>query len=322
MATYIPQKNEDAPAVSGDLAVPVLGVRNDVAASKTDNDGDYSALATDAAGRVGIADLGGSITVDGSVSLSAVVPGTGATNLGKAEDAAHTSGDVGVMALGVANATLVDRAADSDYVPVATTKSGAVAVAGFDLLDSGELVPILCDIDGTVHVALAGVTAVGGDIAHDSADSGLPVKVGGKACATSTAPTPVANADRANLMVDDLGRVVVVPGHVRDLIADITPLTLTSTTTVTDLIAADANNTNDLLSLVCVNISSTGTEVIVYNDDGTTVRWGFYVPGNDMRGIVWQVPLKAEAVNKKWKIKTVTSVASLKVYGQYVKNGA
>lgn len=55
---------EDTPAVDGSLGQAVLGVRNDVAVPKTTNDGDYTFLATDAAGRIGIADLGGSITID------------------------------------------------------------------------------------------------------------------------------------------------------------------------------------------------------------------------------------------------------------------
>lgn len=63
-------KAEDAPAVTADLGIPILAVRNDTAASKTSNDGDYSMLATDAAGRLGIADLGGSITVDGTVAVT------------------------------------------------------------------------------------------------------------------------------------------------------------------------------------------------------------------------------------------------------------
>lgn len=50
--------------------------------------------------------------------ITSVIPGTGATNLGKAEDAAHTSGDVGVMALGVRqNAPAALGGTDGDYVP-------------------------------------------------------------------------------------------------------------------------------------------------------------------------------------------------------------
>lgn len=52
--------------------------------------------------------------------LTSVVPGTGATNLGKAEDAAHVSGDVGVLILGVRSdvpnlPTVASTNANSDY---------------------------------------------------------------------------------------------------------------------------------------------------------------------------------------------------------------
>lgn len=77
-------KPEDSPAANADSGIPVLGVRNDTGATTTSADGDYTWLATDAAGRVGIADLGGSVsiddnggsvTVDGSVSLAAATTG-------------------------------------------------------------------------------------------------------------------------------------------------------------------------------------------------------------------------------------------------------
>ena len=65
-----------------------------------------------------IAKLGANSGVDiGDVDVTSVVPGVGATNLGKAEDAAHTSGDVGVMALGVTLATPASLGADGDYQP-------------------------------------------------------------------------------------------------------------------------------------------------------------------------------------------------------------
>ncbi len=63
-------QTEDTPSAGGETGTLPLGVRNDTGATKTSNDGDFSAIATDAAGRVGIADLGGSITVDGTVSVS------------------------------------------------------------------------------------------------------------------------------------------------------------------------------------------------------------------------------------------------------------
>lgn len=66
-----------------------------------------------------------------SVQTSADVPGTGATNLGKAEDAAHTTGDTGVFALGVRNDTLADTTnTNADYSQVSTDIKGRMMTAG------------------------------------------------------------------------------------------------------------------------------------------------------------------------------------------------
>lgn len=81
-----------------------------------------------------VSDAGGSLTVDGTVAVSgsvtvathdvgsittAVVPGTGATHLGKAEDAPHSSGDVGVMALAVRQGSPANSSGtDGDYEPL------------------------------------------------------------------------------------------------------------------------------------------------------------------------------------------------------------
>jgi hypothetical protein len=64
VATYVPKETEDAASSGGEDGVPIIAVRNDAAASKTSTDGDFSMLAVDSAGRVGVADLGGSVTVD------------------------------------------------------------------------------------------------------------------------------------------------------------------------------------------------------------------------------------------------------------------
>jgi len=53
-----------------------------------------------------------------AVQADSVIPGFGATNLGKREDDAHASLDTGVMALGVRKATPIDLSgADGDYEP-------------------------------------------------------------------------------------------------------------------------------------------------------------------------------------------------------------
>lgn len=57
-------KLEDTSHSTGAAGVFVLGVRNDNGAVTFCSDGDYSPIAVDSAGRVGISDLAGSITVD------------------------------------------------------------------------------------------------------------------------------------------------------------------------------------------------------------------------------------------------------------------
>lgn len=65
----------------------------------------------------------------GSETITSVVPGTGATNLGKAEDAAAASGDTGVSSLAVQQASPQDDAADGDYANLKVS-SGRLWVSG------------------------------------------------------------------------------------------------------------------------------------------------------------------------------------------------
>lgn len=62
---------------------------------------------------------------------TSVTPGTAASNLGKAEDAGHSSADVGVMLLGVRDDSPDTARADTDndYVPLSVTSTGALRIA-------------------------------------------------------------------------------------------------------------------------------------------------------------------------------------------------
>ena len=116
-------KAEDSVAASGDSGVPILGVRNDAATSKTSADGDYSMLATDSAGRVGIADLGGSISIDDNGS-SITVDGTVASNT-----TPTTTGGLSVYRNIDMNATPVNIKASAGQVYgyyIANTATGSV----------------------------------------------------------------------------------------------------------------------------------------------------------------------------------------------------
>lgn len=108
---------EDAASAGAETLLMIGAVRNDAAASKTSADGDYSAIAVDAAGRVGIADLGGSISVDGTVTAAG----------GAAHDAA-VSGNPNLIAAKASAAAPSDVSADGDVATLWALRSGALAV--------------------------------------------------------------------------------------------------------------------------------------------------------------------------------------------------
>lgn len=77
---------------------------------------------------IGKLSANGGVTI-GDVNVISDIPGTGATNLGKAEDAGHTSADVGVMMLGVRKDTATQvTSADADYTAPSLDAYGAAFV--------------------------------------------------------------------------------------------------------------------------------------------------------------------------------------------------
>lgn len=107
-----------------------------IAGDTTSIDGKITACNTGAVvlatGSAAIGKLAANSGVDiGDVDVISIVPGVAATNLGKAEDAGHTTGDVGVMALSVrfdAGGALAGT--DLDYAPLQVDANGALRVTG------------------------------------------------------------------------------------------------------------------------------------------------------------------------------------------------
>jgi hypothetical protein len=115
-------KAEDAAHASGDTGVFMLGVRNDSHATRTSTDGDYSPISVDLAGRINIGSL--------NTIANSIVPGTASNQLGKQEDAAHSSGDVGVMALAVRNDAETPLATNGNYIPITVDSANRIKISG------------------------------------------------------------------------------------------------------------------------------------------------------------------------------------------------
>lgn len=124
---------------------------------------------------VNLAEVGGVAVALGQGLMAASIPvaiasnqaWTGATGLGKAEDAVHGSGDVGIMALGVATDGSTALSAAGDYSVMGTDTAGNMRVVG--------------------------------SVASAATDSGNPVKVGGVYRATASTLT---DGQRSDLITD------------------------------------------------------------------------------------------------------------------------
>lgn len=113
-----------APTLTTLPALMIGSVRKDSATALAGTDGDISVLQVNSTGSLRV-----DVTAIASMAAitTSVTPGTSAAHLGKAEDAAHSSSDTGVMALSVRTDTPSQRAGtDGDYATINTNASGAV----------------------------------------------------------------------------------------------------------------------------------------------------------------------------------------------------
>ena len=87
------------------------------------------------------------------VTVGAITPGTGATDLGKAEDAQHTSGDVGIEVLAVQTAAPADKAAEGDYAVVEVSGGRVWVSGGAPTADSSAASSIYAPVTSVVTAA-------------------------------------------------------------------------------------------------------------------------------------------------------------------------
>jgi hypothetical protein len=242
-------------------------------------------LANDSTGVVSVDDGGGALTIDGTVTanLSAtdnavldtidavldainakLVTGTviGDVNLGATDnavlDAIDSNTDYGAVVGGGAEATAL-------RVTIANDSTGVLSVD-----DNGGALTV----DGTVT---ASNTA--GDVAHDTGDSGNPVKVGGKAVSfDGTVPgTAVAEADRTNFITDLYGRQYVETCHPRYFNARADYAGAQTNATVQ---AAPGASLKLYITDIMISNGATAGNITLLDGSGGTVIWEIYTAIN------------------------------------------
>lgn len=136
--------------------------------------------------------IGTVTTVSAITAVGTITPGTAASSLGKAEDAAHTSGDVGVFALGVRNdaGATAGSNTNGDYTQLSTDANGRT------IITSKTATATLSNVAGSatsVTLIASNTDRLGATIVNDSSVN-LYVKFGSTASATSYTVKMVASA--------------------------------------------------------------------------------------------------------------------------------
>lgn len=166
---------------------------------------------------------------------------------------------------------------------------------------------IKAEVEGTL-TALA--TAVG-NVAHDSADSGNPVKVGGRARTSDI--TAVANNDRTDFITDKSGKQINLPYAIpENFVSGANSADLTNTNS-TQIIAAQGSGLKTYVTdiLVTNSHSSTGTVVKILSGSTLLAR-GYAAPGGGGFAKNFAIPLVGGA-NTAINAQCETSGAAVQV---------
>lgn len=185
--------------------------------------------------------------------IEGLYPGTTADSLGKAEDAAHASGDVGILQLGVRNDSgAALSGTDLDYTPIATNSRGAV----FGDIQSG--------LSANIATSILKLE----DAAHASGDAGVQALTV-RSDAFTTAPAS-ASGDYQPPWTDRWGRTlsIIAPHEITTKSCSTTATTTANTQIVPN---QGAGVRVYVTSVGCSNTSAVASEIQL--KDSTTAIW-------------------------------------------------
>jgi hypothetical protein len=171
-------------------------------------------------------------------------------------------------------------------------------------------------VDGsavTQPISMATNTPVG-NVAHDGADSGAPVKTGGRARSSEIAA--VANDDRVDSVYDLTGKQIVLPyANPENFVSGAITSAMTGTTS-TSLIAAPASGLRNYITQITVSNShaTVGTDIIIQDGSGGTTL--YVIPAPPAFGgatLTFPVPLRQPSTATALYVANVTTGSSTKV---------
>ena len=209
----------------------------------------------------------------------------------KLEDAVHSTGDAGVMALVVRNDSLAALAGtDGDYAPLQVNASGALYIQEGSALDVSA---------ATVTVDLGANNDIQGDIAHDAADSGNPVKIGAKVETATSGATLAADGDRTDLYADSDGVILTRRDNpLADHLSERVSNTDGASTAFTGDFAASGAGIKNYVNAISIHNSSATDGYVDFRDGAAgSVLWTVPIPAGGGAVMASDKPLFGTTAN-------------------------
>lgn len=180
--------------------------------------------------------------------------------------------------------------ADGDATPITADASGLE-------VQLGAAIPAGTNNIGDVDIASSVNLVVAGDVAHDSADSGNPQKVGGRANSDLAAATMVASGDRIDFVGDLSGAQIVQPycplnNALVERVSD-----TGGTSTALSTFGATASSRNHITTIIAFNDSTTNGFVDIRDGTGGSVLATIPLPAKGGAVITFPVPLRQPTSN-------------------------
>jgi hypothetical protein len=156
-----------------------------------------------------------------------------------------------------------------------------VPVSGSVTVSQSTASNLKVDLSGTAANSTAIVVTAAGAVAHDSADSGNPIKIGAKCETSPKGMTLVADGDRTDLICDSDGKLLVKVGTSgADLVSERVTDTTGNSTAFTNFSAVSSTFNYVDAIVVCNSSASTFATVDFRDGTGGSVLYTLPVPAS------------------------------------------
>jgi len=189
-------------------------------------------------------------------------------------------------------------------MPVTVGPAGTV----LEVDDSNNLKVTIYDADDT-QIDFDAAAPTKGDVAHDAADSGEPVKIGLKALSPLSGVTRVASADRTDAYADLDGAMYVRNASIADVVSGNASNT---DGTSTSLIAASGSaSIAHALTMIIVHNAHATTNGYVEIKDGSTAKLTIPVPATGGAVITIPPPGLIGTANTAWNFDPSAAITTI-----------